>query len=233
MIVYVNWFSSFKDYRQGLDEEKIRGELPANCPKCGQSKSFWKHGGYERQVKMPGNEKLPIQILRFICRTCSLTISCLYKFLVAYRHYAASVVATVVETYAREMTSYRELAWSQADGSACFASGFRWVSEMSRKSESLLGMVQREMVVTNLWQQDLPVEIACPNAGKAASEEKRICLDKLASVVATARHWFARAQKPLICLQEHMVAQAETCLSIMSAHKLRMSAPHNMQHLYF
>ena len=232
MIVYVKCISSFKDYRQGLDAGKVREELPVVCPRCRQRRSFWKHGSYGRQVKAPGNDGADIEILRYICKFCSLTISCLYKFLVAYRRYATEVVAEVIDRYAQEMTSYREIAWSQEDASGCVASVFRWVAEACGKSEQLLGFMQKEMVAGNLWQEDLPVKVSCPNAGKAANMEKSMCLDKLASVVATARQWFG-SMPATTALQGYMVAEAETCLSIFSGHKLRLSAPQKMQHLNF
>jgi hypothetical protein len=232
MIVYVNCISSFKDYGQGVDERKIREELPEICPQCKERQPFWKHGRYNRQVKVPGDETR-VEILRFICKWCSLTISCLYKFLVAYRHYASEAVAVFVERYAQEMTSYRELAWSQAEPSACTATAYRWIAETSRKSEQLLTLMQKEMVAADLWQEDLPVQIACPNAGKAANTTKRLCLDKLASVVATGKQWFGFARSAINCLHEYMVAKAETCLSILSGHKQMLSAPQKMQHLNF
>lgn len=107
------------------------------------------------------------------------------------------------------------------------------MSEVCGKTELLLNMMQREMVMTGVWQEDLPVELACPNAGKAASGEKSRSLDKLAGLVETAGKWLGNIPSAVICLHEHMALEAETCLSIIAGHKLRLSAPQKMQHLNF
>jgi transposase-like protein len=233
MIVYANWISSFKEYQ--LAGEKIQAgiELPEKCPRCQGLEVFWRHGKYQRRVREKDGESVPVKIYRYICKVCAQTVSCLYGFLAAYRQYAVSVVAEAVEAYATKATTYRELSWAaDAAKSAEVSTIFCWVRDLSRQAEQLLPAIQKEMPLDLLWQEKEAEIPACLNACKAKSEGKKEMLHQLAELVALTARWFGAGQG-LICLHEYMVAKAETCQSIMSGHKLRLSAPQKMKHLSF
>jgi transposase-like protein len=233
MIVYANWISSFKEYQLAGENIQAGIELPEKCPRCKGLEVFWRHGKYQRRVREKDGQAVPVKIYRYICKVCAQTVSCLYGFLAAYRQYAVSVVAEAVEAYATKATTYRELSWAaEAAKSAEVSTIFRWVRDLTRQAEQLLPAIQKEMPVDLLWQENEAEIPACVNAGKAKGSDKEKMLHQLAEMVALAVRWLG-ARQPLICLHEYMVAKAETCLSIMSGHKLRLSAPQKMKHLNF
>ena len=110
MIVYAKGISSLKEYEK--DKARQEASPPAECPRCRLADVFWRHGSYLRQVR-EWAEKAAVKIYRYICKECSLTLSCLYGFVVAYRRCSAKMVTEATEGYATEPASYRELAWSK------------------------------------------------------------------------------------------------------------------------
>lgn len=227
MIVYAKGISSLKEYEK--DKARQEASPPAECPRCRLADVFWRHGSYLRQVK-EWAEKAAVKIHRYICKECSLTLSCLYGFVVAHRRCSAKMVAEAIEGYATEPTSYREVAWSK-EAEASSSSIYRWVRDICGKGKQLLFAVQREMVAGNLWQEEEPLAPACPNAEKAKSADKKEKLNDLAELVAKAASWLSM-DKALLKLNDYMAVKAETCLSVLSI-EARLSAPQRVKHLNF
>src|SRR5580700_7893179 len=95
---------------------KVEIPRPQQClyAKCGLKEPLWKNGSYVRQVIYWGFLFF-VSIGRFRCWRCGKTASCPYGWLIPYRRFSAETVATAIETYAGQETTYRYLTEGLAD----------------------------------------------------------------------------------------------------------------------
>ena len=64
-------------------QQRLRA--PPECPRCHRYHSFQAHGYYGRYATNRTGKALRIQVRRFLCTSCSRTLSCLPDFLQPYR----------------------------------------------------------------------------------------------------------------------------------------------------
>jgi hypothetical protein len=187
MILHVSDLNSLEGYVATGGKYEV--ERPKSCVSCGKSDCFWKHSTYNR-IACEGELTAEVTIQRFICKYCSLVISCLFSFLVAYRRYTAHLIGQCIEAYGAKPNSYREVAGSLCGDIGIRSSVFRWTNLLSVKASQLLLLVQKEcMLMGRTWQQLATVteQGNCPNAWKAKSEKKGEQLNKLRQLIDMSR----------------------------------------------
>jgi hypothetical protein len=166
-----------------------------------------------------------VTIQRFICKYCSLVISCLFSFLVAYRRYTASLIGQCVEAYGAKPNSYRKVAGSLCGDIGLRSSVFRWTNLLSVKASQLLLLVQKEcMLMRRTWQELATVteQGSCPNAWKAKSEKKSEQLNKLRQLIDMSR---LLVLSGLENLHAHFLKIVESPQLIFSGRKIKIR-PH-------
>lgn len=186
MIIPASGFLTLEEYR--ANSEKVILDTPRQCPKC--KKNLWKHGSYQRTAKDLTGSSCVVTVPRLICSGCSLTISCLFDFLVPFKRYVAGGLLRYIVTYAQQETTYRDVAWGEHDGSntdaeASLSRAFRAVAEACKLSSELVQRVQRaclEAGVDLMAAAQLPVRAA--NSDRAQSAEKAKGLELLSYAIS-------------------------------------------------
>lgn len=215
----------------------VEVERPTACPRCKANDPFWRHDSFKRTA-IEGELTARIRVQRFLCRVCGLTVSCLFAFLIPYRQFTAAVVATAVEKYGTEKTTYRheaeELSALDCDDAPrpSHVQVFRWVDCIAKKSAHLLLQMQRELVMQGS-AKDLESAPggSCPNAIKAHSVEKAHILNHSFEVVQLARLLLAKTS--LSTLHAHFLSAVESLQAIFSGRTVRLTAPQKMKHVAF
>jgi hypothetical protein len=187
MILHVSDLNSLEGYVAAGGKYEV--ERPKSCVSCGKSDCFWKHSTYNRTA-CEGELTAEVRIQRFICKYCSLVISCLFSFLVAYRRYTASLIGQCIEAYGAKPNSYRKVAGNLCGDIGLRSSVFRWTNLLSGRASQLLLLVQKEcMLMGCTWQELATVteQGNCPNAWKAKSEKKGEQLNKLRQLIDMSR----------------------------------------------
>jgi hypothetical protein len=187
MMIHVFDFNSLEDYIAAGSKKEV--ERPKSCVSCGKSDCFWKHSTFNR-IACEGELTAEVTIQRFICKYCSLVISCLFSFLVAYRRYTAHLIGQCVETYGAKPNGYREVAGNLCGDIGLRSSVFRWTNLLSAKASQLLLLVQKECILMGRTWQELATVTEqgdCPNAWKAKSGKKGEQLNKLRQLIDMSR----------------------------------------------
>jgi len=235
MIIPVIGLATLAEYLKVKDEIEV--PRPVHCPRCKESGTFWKHDCFERQA-VEGELRATIRVQRFLCRVCGLAVSRLFAFLVPYRQFTAAMVAKACEVYACEETTYRQEAEdlsvlnSEGTPKPSHAQVFRWVNCLARRSEHLLFLSQKEMVMQgNLEKLDVTLH-DCPNAYKAQSLEKAKALNGTGELMQLAK-FALRVSNPLLQLHAHFLRAVESWQAIFSERPLKLSNPQTMKHVIF
>jgi hypothetical protein len=222
MIIHVSDFNSLGDYIAAGSKHEV--ERPKDCASCGNSACFWKHSTYNR-IACEGELTAEVKVQRFICKYCSLVISCLFNFLVAYRRYTASLIGQCIEAYGAKPNSYREVAGNLCGDIGVRSSIFRWTNLLSAKASQLLLLVQKECILSGRsWQELAAVteQVDCPNKWKAKSEEKGEQLNKLAQLIDMSQLLVADGLEKL---HAHFLKKVESPQLIFSGSKIKIR-PH-------
>ena len=219
MMIHVSDFNSLENYVAAGGKYEV--ERPKTCAACGRSNCFWKHSTYSR-IACEGELTAEVKIQRFICKYCSLVISCLFSFLVAYRRYTASLIGQCIEAYGASPNSYREVAGSLCGDIGLRSSVFRWVNLLSVKARELLLLVQKECILSGRTWQELAAVTEqgdCPNGWKARSQKKGIQLNQLRQLVDMSRLLVADG---LENLHAHFLKMVESRQLIFSGSKIKI-----------
>jgi hypothetical protein len=231
-IVSVAGVNSLAEYVEHAEDLKV--DRPVRCQResCGRSNGFWKHTGYKRTAR-EGELSVVVSIERFLCKYCGLVVSCLFDFLIPYVIFSVKAVAAVVNRYASNDTSYRELAGN----AAALNSGendkgprpshvqiFRWVARLANQSSVLLVHVQR--LVVNAKQELFGEQgLFCPNRWKTLTVEKVSEVDALLELlVLSSQCCGARETTVVEWLHRYFSQTYSMHRAILSGRKLRLSA---------
>jgi hypothetical protein len=219
MMIHVSGLNLLKDYVEASGKYEV--ERPKTCASCGKSDCFWKHSTYSRMA-CEGELTAKVKVQRFICKYCSLVISCLFSFLVAYRRYTASLIGQCIEAYGAKPNSYRKVAGNLCGDIGLRSSIFRWTNLLSAKASQLLLLVQKEcMLMGRTWQELATVteQGNCPNAWKAKSEQKGDQLNKLRQLIDMS--WLL-VLSGLENLHAHFLKMVESPQLIFSGSKIKI-----------
>jgi hypothetical protein len=193
-----------------------RAEAPSRCPRpgCGHPERMRRNGSYGRIV-IEGLVRLVLLICRFRCKRCGKSVSRPPSFLVPYKRFTARLIASAVQKYAEQLTTYDEVSAessvfrddgealaiqppriTRADRGYCPATSttFSWIDYLSKRSARWIQQVQKELVIQNRSIERLPDEGLITNANgwksgrsKSASQvPKRQELNKLSYVLVGA-----------------------------------------------
>lgn len=236
MIIPCFAFNSIEEYQNGKD--RLSFEKPSHCKACGAKGCFWGHGSFERTVMQEGLE-IQVRIPRFLCHGCGKTVSLLFSFLVAYRRHSAAAIATAVENYSREETTYRQLSGELASldsgdksPSPSHSSIFQWVRMMVNKANSLSVQVQKELVLRGMSNKlEAAKSSTCPNAFKSRCLQKQASLNVLSEFLCLGALLVdSSATNVAVKLHAFFLRNVETIQMMLCGHLIRLSAPQSLKH---
>ncbi len=145
MIIPVSQGNSLEEY---LREEREPSSVLV-CPLC--SSLLWAHGKRFR-VAESLTVCVLIEVVRKLCANCHKTFSLLPDFLEAGKRFAREVAEEYVAALFFEDCSYRDIAWSSADGeredaSASLSRACRAVAKAADTAPAMLLAVQQELLL--------------------------------------------------------------------------------------
>jgi hypothetical protein len=222
MMIHVSGLNSLSEHEAAGGKYEV--ERPRICPSCGKSDCFWKHSTYSRTA-CEGELTAKVKIQRFICKYCSLVISCLFSFLIAYRRYTASLVGQCIEAYGAQANSYRKVAENKCGDMGFRSSVYRWTKLLSVRAGRLLLLVQKECILMGRrWEELATVseQRDCPNGWKAKSEKKGHQLNELAQLIDMSGLLVLCDKSILENLHAHFLKMVESPQLIFSGREIKI-----------
>lgn len=238
MIIPVFGLNSVEEYLERREEidKKIR---PTFCPGCKARSSFWRHGRYARKV-LTEQSTFVVQINRFRCRNCHLTVSCIFSFLVPYSHFSLKTIAKAVQysvdvggTYLQQSTELSELSDNQSLKPSANQI-FKWVNLLAKKSAHLHFHLQKEQLMRNI---DVHLNSSLGSSTslkvKTRSADKDGKLKELTLFVRSACSFFNDASAAIEKVHAFFFCKVEALQAFFCERALKLPTPHSSISLNF
>ena len=195
------------------------------CPDCGAEKSLRSHGGFYRRVVAAIDDEQVVWVKRVRCGRCRRAFSCLYDWLVPYRHYSLEVLGAVLEEYLLKPASYARTVWGLTTRMSP-STLFHVLEAMLKRVKLAMQQLQLFLVDAGIF---LPADDSpCPNSFKTKSQSKAKALDTTARLVRLAQSHFRAGA--IVGLQQFFSTRSLPVFSFLTG---RLSVPHNWQCLIF
>jgi Domain of unknown function (DUF6431) len=198
------------------------GHGEVSCPTC--SRRLWRHGSHRRKCRSL-TVCVVLVIERMLCSLCGRTFSLLPSFLEPRKRYERATDQEYVSMIMKDCT-YREAAWSEADGdnqdaSASLARAFRAAERVCQNTAEHLLEVQQKLLDADVEPDSIECETDCPPAARARSQRKQQQLHRLSQMFRLLEQWFANAEGAICGVYRSL------CLGF------RLPTPHAMQQALF
>lgn len=199
------------------------------CPDCSGKPvgRLWKHGSFLRSFKSVAGGKVAIWIRRLCCSKCEATHACLFPCLVPGSSHSAESLGKLVTSYFFEKKSCEQLGWEasgeEGEGHKHLVHGV--VEGVCEKEERLERLVEKEVQKSgeSLWKRKEPEpEVACPNAKKVRSAEKKAKLTRMRAVLEKLREQSGREVETLVSFLHERSMQMRAPFSLLSRAKVRV-----------
>jgi hypothetical protein len=141
MIIFFFAAESLAKFLELMKQGLLEWQRPERC-QCGEEDCFWVHGSYWRIVEeYELREK--IEVKRYKCQWCGVTVSLLPCFVIPRRRYSMNVIASGVEAYGSKATSYREEVKKLGELGPSHTQLFGWVELVLKRVKELTLDVRR------------------------------------------------------------------------------------------